>query len=392
MTMTPTPHSLAPSPRDYAAPASSSLRRGGPNHQHHEVDNVLSLFGAFARCPFLWRRDCASDRHACVHAGGEAPAIGQPGKVAPVDDRGAAEAHLGQGQSAQAGAAPRARLSLSSGWVPTPWRAGACAPSSLLATSPAAFPRAAGAFQPLSGSPCAPLVRLAQHSPVRDVRTVTAGFRFETGVGQDFPSAASQRCSDGERPTAASRMLEGKFGALYLPQAKEPVAIQPYQADGARAGGSSRHSAMRFADRRCSADTAAEATSRSGWKPRALTASTLAGSQPVAVDAAAWREHAPLHLAGIGLPRGDGCAKRKTAKKCRCGNRKPERLTAGNGKALGNSRYQARPASSPSGAVAGSAAPRGRIATDLTAHPTDCSPAGRQLAGATRPGPFAGRA
>lgn len=85
------------------------------------------------------------------------------------------------------------------------------------------------------------------------------------------------------RPTPHGTSHPAQSPALMSSQAKEPIAI-PSRLDVPGVGGSSRRPASRFAGCRCSADTAAEAHGRSGWKPRA--ASSPAGSQPVAVGAA----------------------------------------------------------------------------------------------------------
>lgn len=69
---------------------------------------------------------------------------------------------------------------------------------------------------------------------------------------------------------ADAKLGGGDTAALTASQAKEPVAILPYWARRLRAGGSSRRPVSRFTGCRRSADTASEAMSRSGWKPRAL--------------------------------------------------------------------------------------------------------------------------
>jgi len=127
-------------------------------------------------------------------------------------------------------------------------------------------------------------------------------------------------------------------------------------------------------------------------------ASTLAGLQPVAVDAAAWkadtlsaRRRPPAFTGPEKAQRSSDCAK-DSEPSAREGL---VRLRNGSSR---HSRSSARPASSPSGAVAGSAAPRGRSTAGKDNGRTQarpklpaCSSVQTQLAGAARPGPFPGR-
>ncbi len=99
------------------------------------------------------------------------------------------------------------------------------------------------------------------------------------------------------RPLAHTICASPTTPALDISQAKEPVAIQPgeHHPFPRPAGGSSRPPAWRFAGRSCSAVTAEEAMSRSGWKPRTSPHFADAAHR-VPVKAAFGRRRKLLHL------------------------------------------------------------------------------------------------
>lgn len=101
-----------------------------------------------------------------------------------------------------------------------------------------------------------------------------------TGFKGGCDSNAGQRISS----EAAQPLTAGK-DRHQNPRAKEPVAIPPCQGVPV-AGGSSRRPVSRVTGGRRSADTASEATSRSGWKPRALPPFGCQPLRPRALTAA----------------------------------------------------------------------------------------------------------
>lgn len=252
--MTPTPHSRAPSfPRDYAAPASPSMRRGGTYST--------------------------------------APARGYASGL-------------------------------------TSYRGG-CAvecPGTSLSTSPAVFPRAAGGFQPLSGgeadlSALTPREATSGLKARRQPHLPSAATAFAPGCSPRCPGMAG--CPDGK--------VRGRAALDSSPAASSGQIPGPRDS--------------------------AQASSRGA-------ASSWAGSQPVAVDAANRHgRRAYLHR--------DATRKRAAVS-----------TTAA--------------ASRPIRHGAGSAAPRGRSIAGkdngLCPEIPACSTVQTQLAGAARPGPFPGRA
>lgn len=297
----PTPHSHAPSQRDYAAPASSSNCRGG-THQHDEVDNVLSLFDVFTGCPFLGHRDHASDRHARVHAGGEAPAVGQPRPVAPLADRRPAEACVGEDQGAQARAASRARVTLSSGWEPgTRARRGLRASSLLDCPGGAA---AAGGFSPLSGGvtffayPCQfRLVRLGSDPS----RLPSAARSSQGGRGCQCLQRLCHAERTGREPRARPAVTGRRDGCFLAgsrpshdPNRRD---VTRRDADQSLTVGRDRHASLATPSGLLTGPRdSAQASSRGA-------ASSWAGSQPVAVDAVPdLAESCGLKEAGGGAP------------------------------------------------------------------------------------------
>lgn len=139
---------LLPGPGRAVPPARPSTRRGSDDQPGHEVRHVQQVLRPSALRHHVGRASVVRFHDSAL--GVHAPDFDQPRPVAPVDDRGAAEARLGQDQGAQAGAAPRPRLTLSSGWEPgTRARRGLRAFFLLDCPGGAA---AAGAFsQPFSG-------------------------------------------------------------------------------------------------------------------------------------------------------------------------------------------------------------------------------------------------
>ena len=168
---------------------------------------------------------------------------------------------------------------------------------------PAVAIRAAGALSPLSGG---------ASRPCRSGRSGVAAHRMRPPSAAAWKADTRQACRGGTYPATRSsnrplfcsshagreidrvvttcRAVGGKPGtypvarrglrvrsSLFVyaftqgSRAKEPVAIPGHAHEIRCPGGSSRPSAWRFADRSCPAETAAEATSRSGWEPRALS-------------------------------------------------------------------------------------------------------------------------
>lgn len=140
-------HLLLPGRGRAVPPApSSSRRRGSDDHQRHEVGHVLRILCAFFR-------DGYAERHRSLGAIGslqtQAAFDLRSRPVAPLADCRPAEACVGEDQGAQAGAASRARMTLSSGWEPgTRARRGLRA--FLLLDCPGGA-AAAGGFSPPSG-------------------------------------------------------------------------------------------------------------------------------------------------------------------------------------------------------------------------------------------------
>jgi len=149
-----------------------------------------------------------------------------------------------------------------------PERAAVCAQTSLLTLPGASAP---GAFPPFGQRP-------------RDAALSAAAWKADTHrewPREPFGHINQSRKLEPHQSPPTLRGL-GKTSsrssvrpALDPSQAKEPVAIQPgeHYPFPHPAGGSSRPPAWRFAGRSCSAVSAEEATSRSGWKPRANSGS-----------------------------------------------------------------------------------------------------------------------
>ncbi len=110
-------HLLLPGQGRAVPPApSSSRRRGNDDQSSSGVRHVQPFLRYSALRDHVARALVVRfpDRALGIHA----PDLDQPRPVASVDDRGTAKACLGEDQGAQAGAASRARMTLSSGWEP----------------------------------------------------------------------------------------------------------------------------------------------------------------------------------------------------------------------------------------------------------------------------------
>lgn len=165
-----------------------------------------------------------------------------------------------------------------SGWAPTPWRAGACASSSL-STSPAVFPRAAGGFSPLSGGACS-----------EGAEGATLGRQANAGQHMHLPSAATA-FAPGCSPRCPG-MAGGPDGKVRGRAALDICVTGTSRAHGQDRGNADggRHATRRgkpgYAGDCGKVSSLRHAPSRGTKRPGTFTASTLAGSQPVAVDAA----------------------------------------------------------------------------------------------------------
>jgi hypothetical protein len=118
-------------------------------------------------------------------------------------------------------------------------------------------------------------------SPLSCLRPKGAAMSAATGRYRTDNSTAGRWCTQPrDRATAST------WPALNLSQAKEPVAILPC-LDVPVAGGSSRPSMGGGTHATsCPGETAEEAVSRSGWKPRALPLSGRYRNDDIALSAA----------------------------------------------------------------------------------------------------------